>query len=72
MFIWGWSSVWAKKSMVRTALRIWINHNLDGGEVRFCAGCGYDLRGCASDSCSECGETIPYKTKEWIKRQAVK
>jgi len=63
---------WIKTSMLRTALRIWINHNLDGGEVRLCAGCGYDLRGCPGDECSECGETIPYKTKEWINRQGVK
>ncbi|NBC11069.1 MAG: hypothetical protein GVY24_04940 [Planctomycetes bacterium] len=72
MILWGFVAVWAKKSLVRTALRVWINHNLDGGDVRFCANCGYNLRGCPSDNCSECGEVIPYKSKEWIKRQRLK
>jgi len=57
------------KRLVRRQLRKDINHDQSMGDVRLCAGCGYDLRSCLGTACSECGEWIPPRTREWIAKR---
>lgn len=50
---------WANTKVVWTKYR---NHPLFTGQLA-CSGCQYDLRGCVSESCPECGHPIPERTR---------